>query len=273
MSKNFKKGEPDVIKKLYEDTILNGRFFNSTITNSLAGRLNKYGERRQIEATLKAEMAASIISSLPKGDEEVARGITIGIELGKPNFEKLGQEFLAEHIPEYTKSGLAVALTKVMLHGISGERIDEICQGVEGVLEGKADVSEEAKAARMAITIYDLSSKFKDRNDFNGVSTAALSRVFRATEKNGTVCTSDPEYLKLLSEFKSQRDVLTRNPKRKQEMNTTYKYFSTQFEKIPESFRVALDGYDTETIIAYYVASMREDEIHQIYVRQEEVEK
>lgn len=273
MSENFKKVEPDLTKKIYEDTILNGRFSNSLVTNNLAGRLNKYGERRQIEATLKAEMAASVIHLVPNGDQEVARGITVGLELGKPNFEKMGQEFLAEHVPGYKTSGLAVALTKVMLHGLSGERIDEICQGVEGVLEGKSDVSEEAKAARMVITIYDGASKFKDRHDFNGASTAALSRVFEATEENKTVTISDHEYLRLLAEFKSQRDVLTRNPRRKQEMNTVFQHFAAQFEKIPESFRTALDGYDRGTIIAYYVASMREDEIHRIYVRQQEMEK
>ncbi len=104
--------EDELTKKLYQDTILNGRFTNSKVIQDLAGKINIYGENRQIEAMLKAQSAASIIQF--RGDEEVAKGIAIGMELGKPIFEGMGEEFLKSKIPNYRKSGLGVALTRVL---------------------------------------------------------------------------------------------------------------------------------------------------------------
>ena len=141
MNENFNSNESDLTKKLYENMILNGRFTNSRIISDLSERFNIYGERRQIEALLKAETASTIVSLVPNGDEEVAKGIAIGIELSKPNFGKIGEDFLVKNVPGYTKSTLGVALTKALLSGLSGERIDKIIQGVEDFLEGRTDVS------------------------------------------------------------------------------------------------------------------------------------
>ena len=75
MSEEKKNFEDDLTKKLYQDTILNGRFTTSKVIQDLAGKINIYGENRQIEAMLKAQSAAKIIEF--QGDEEVAKGIAI----------------------------------------------------------------------------------------------------------------------------------------------------------------------------------------------------
>lgn len=131
--------EDDLTKKLYQDTILNDRFTNSKVIQDLAGKINIYGENRQIEAMLKAQSAASIIECIG-GDEEVTKGIAIGIELGKPIFEGIGEDFLKSKIPNYKKSGLGIALTKVLLSGLRGKRIEKIYQGIEDALESKEDM-------------------------------------------------------------------------------------------------------------------------------------
>lgn len=258
--------EDELTKKLYQDTILNGRFTNSKVIQDLAGKINIYGENRQIEAMIKAQSAASIIQF--RGDEEVAKGIAIGMELGKPIFEGMGEEFLKSKIPNYRKSGLGVALTRVLLSGLKGKRIERIYQGVEDVLEGKEDISEEAKAAKLAVKIYDLANKIKDSDEFTDTHSGLLHFVFRGTRENGKISISSGKYFEKLSEMKTDKDIIKRNPIRKNEIENGYKYYMSNFDEIPEDFKKALEGYEKEAIVAYYVASMKEAKIHELYVEQ-----
>lgn len=260
------KIEDELTKKLYQDTILNGRFTNSKVIQDLAGKINIYGENRQIEAMLKAQSAASIVQFI--GDEEVARGIAIGIELAKPIFEGIGEEFLQSKIPNYKKSGLGVALTRVLLSGLRGKRIERIYQGVEDVLEGKENISEEAKAAKLATEIYDGANKYRDRDEFRKIHTNCFYCALKQLRASKEDSIKYPEKLQELLDRKSDKDRVRRNPIRKSELENGYKYYISNFSKIPEDFKKALGEYEKEAIIAYYVASMREDKIHELYVEQ-----
>ena len=265
------KYEDDLTKKLYQDTILNGRFTNSQVVQDLAKKINIYGENRQIEAMLKAQSAASIIQFM--GDEEVAKGIAIGMELGKPIFEGMGEEFLQSKVPNYTKSGLGVALTRVMLSGLKGKRIEKIYQGVEDALEGRENASEETKAAMLATEIYDLANKIKDSDEFTDTHSGLLHFVFKGTKENGKISISDSKYFEKLSKMKTEKDMIKRNPIRKSELETAYRYYSRRIKEIPETFIKALEGYDEQSIIAYYVASMGEQEVHLLYEQLVNIEK
>jgi len=266
MSEEKKDLEDDLTRKLYQDTILNGRFTNSKAIQDLAGKINIYGENRQIEAMLKAQSAGSIVDFI--GDEEVAKGIAIGIELGKPIFEEIGEEFLKSKIPNYTKSGLGVALTRVLLNGLKGKRIEKIYKGVEDVLEGREEMSEEAKAAQIATEVYDNANKYKDQDEFRRIHTNCFSCVIKQmrTFKEGTI--KYPEKLQELLDRKSDKDRIKRNPIRKNELENGYRYYMLKFDEIPEEFKKTLEGYEKQEIVAYYVASMREDKIHELYVEQ-----
>lgn len=249
-------------EKLEEDMMLNSRFTNSSVVTDLGGKTNQYGERRNIEAVLKANMASEIVQFVKGGDQEVAKGIAVGIELGKPTYGELGEEFLREKNPDYKKSGLGVALTKVMLAGLSGERVDKILREVEKVLEGEEEISEEAKAAKIAHRIYHAANKRKDRNMFNTILTMALGKVFRATRANGTV--SHVDYLDKIDEKEPEKDIIVRNPQQKEEFERAFSYYDTNYSEIPEKFTTALDGYRKESIVAYYVASMKENNLRRM---------
>jgi len=269
---NEEKYEDDLTKKLYQDTILNGRFTNSQVVQDLAKKINIYGENRQIEAMLKAQSAASIIQFM--GDEEVARGIAIGMELGKPIFEGMGEEFLQSKVPNYTKSGLGVALTRVMLSGLKGKRIEKIYQGVEDALEGREDVSKETKAAVLATEIYDDANKFKDRDEFRRIHTNCMYCIYDQIEESKEISKRYPQKLEDLLKRASDKDRVTRNPIRKNELENAYKYYMQRISEIPEEFRKCLEGYDNQSIVAYFVASMGEANIHELYVEQtQDVEK
>lgn len=272
MSEEKKKFEDDLTKKLYQDTILNGRFTNSKVIQDLAGKINIYGENRQIEAMLKAQSAASIIEF--QGDEEVAKGIAIGMELGKPIFEGIGEEFLKSKVPNYTKSGLGVALTRVLLNGLKGKRIEKIYKGVEDALEGREDVSEETKAAKVATEVYDDANKYKDRDEFRRIHTNCMHCVYKQREENEEIIKKYPIQLEELLKKPSDKDRVRRNPIRKNELENGYRYYMSKFDEIPEDFRKALEGYGKQEMVAYYVASMREDKIHELFVEQtQSVEK
>lgn len=269
MSEEKKSLEVDLTKKLYQDTILNGRFTNSQVIRDLAEKINIYGEKRQIEAMLKAESAASLIECIG-GDQEVAKGIAIGIELGKPNFEDIGEEFLKSKVTNYKKSGLGVALTRVLLNGLKGKRIDKIYQGVEDALEDNEEVSDETKAAKLATEIYDSANKYRDSDEFRAIHTNCLYCAYMQTRTTKKISKYYPDKLKSLLQRKSNKDRVRRNPIRKSELETTYKYYMKRFDEIPEAFRNSLEGYDKQSIVAYYVASMGEARIHEMHLSQTE---
>lgn len=253
----------DSLERTFSDALLSGRFTYSTVVTHLGNRTNQYGEPRVIEATLISQMAEEIVSFVKGGDKHVARGIALGIVLGNPTYENMGEEFLKEKIPGYKKSGLGVALTAVMLNELCGKRIDRILKGVEDALDGKEDISEEAKAAEIACRIYNAANKRNDRDMFNSVSTMAFGKVIRATGKNGTVTSVD--YIDKIDEKESEKDLIVRTPKQKEELENAYDYYCKNYSEIPEEFTSALDGYSTESIVAYYVASMRELALMKLY--------
>ena len=113
--------------------------------------------------------------------------------------------------------------------------------------------------------IYGI-GKYKDRDKFRGVHTGVMHCVYKGTEENGTVCTSNPESLEELRNIKSDKDIVRRNPIRKNELENGYRYYMSRIDEIPKDFRKALEEYGKQEIVAYYVASMREDKVHELYV-------
>ena len=255
------------MKRLYDDIIFNGRFTNSDVISDLAGRSTIYGESRQIAAMLKASSAKRIINSL-NGDEEVAQGIAIGIELGRPNFEMIGESFLVEKIPGYQKSILGVAMTKVMLNGLSGDRVDAIIKGVADALEEKEDISDEAQAALFASEIVDEVSKFKSGNEYSRWFSMTMLNVYKGTTTNKTVSFKYPEKYEKLKNRPPEKTIIRRRPERKNELETAFDCYCSNFDALPEPFRTALETYSKEAIVAFYVVSMREGKLSALYAEQ-----
>lgn len=260
--------EENLAKKLYQDSLLNGIFTNSEMVRNLGGRVDKYGENRQISAIHKGEMASDLVATIDK-DQEVARGIAIGMELGEPIFEEYGEEFLKSKISNYKKSSLGVALTKVMLHGLKGSRMNRIIQGVEDAIEGKEDSTDEVRAAVIAKEIYEYACKFKDSEEYSGVVTFIFGNVRRITRKKGYVSTEGlEEELEKLKAKRSEKDIISRNLVRKDELEKSYEYYRKHFEEIPDEFVKPLEGYGEQEMIAYYVVSKKESELHKLYSEQ-----
>ena len=67
----------------------------------------------------------------------------------------------------------------------------------------------------------------------------------------------------------SERDIVKRNPIRKEELENAYQYYIKHFDEISEKIGKSLEGMKKEEIVAYYVISMREGVIHQLYIDQQ----
>ena len=182
-------------------------------------------------------MASAIVQSLEEGDGEVARGIAIGIQLAEPNFGKLGEEFLKKKLPKYNKSKLGVALTKVMLQGVKSQRVNEIYKGVEDVLNGKEEISEEGKAAQLANIIYNDAQKIKDPKERRSKYTLAITNALEGTKKNNTVSVEDVKYYDQMREKESEIKEKEISPEKTEEMEENYKYYNENFNKMPETFK------------------------------------
>ncbi len=266
----MKEKNNDEMKDLYEGIIFNGRFTTSWVLRPLQGQKNKYGEWRTAEVLLKSESAKEICECIEGTDSVVAQGIAIGVELGKPTFDEYGKAFLKSHITDYKDSELGVALTKVLLGGVDSQRCSKIIQGVENVLEKRGNYTEEEKSAIGAIKVTDVTNKFEGEKRPRR-ATIILSKLREVCYEAGTVTMPDV-YQKCL-ELPSEKDIVKRNPVRRKELESGYKYYAQHYDEIPMDFVSRLEGCNRNRIISYYVASREEELLHMIYEQEKNVER
>ena len=129
----------EILEQLTEDILLNGRRCNSNIILRFSNRMDSYhNENCAIDIMSKQNLAAQFSKHLRRCDDKISSVIVCGLIFGKPIFGSIGENFLKSKIKDYRKSGLGVALTKVMLEGLSFDRISVMLNSVEHLLEGNA---------------------------------------------------------------------------------------------------------------------------------------
>ena len=259
----------NITQNVYEGIIFNGRYTTSEILEHLHGQKNKYGEWREAEVIVKGSFAETICKHIKGADGIVARGIAIGIELGKPTFDVYGEEFLERHIANYKKSNLGVALSKILLDGLNSDRCSKIIAGVQNILDQKGNYTDEEKIAIYAIKVYDVTNKFKGQKSATR-STILLKRIFEEYEQSGIL--KMPEVYDKCLNLPSEKDIIKRNPIRKEELENSYKYFLKHYDEISTNFTAPLSDYSQNEIVAFYVASREEDELHRLYEMNKERE-
>ena len=245
---------------------ISSRCFHSKLVTDLAYKTNRYGEARDHELLLKAELAESIAEhrfdltvEQEKRNRTIAQAITVALELGKPAYQEIGEAFLRDKDPSYAKSRLALLLTSLLLQGIECEEKNTILQETEKILEGAPNLSEEAKAAVLAIKIYDGANKFSKRSDFATVSSVALEKVLEATKENG--CITEVPYIAAITERESEKKPALRSERHRKILDSAYVHYLAHYDEIPNDFITASDGLPQECATAYYVASLRETDL------------
>lgn len=259
--------------------VINGRFFYSKVVSALEHKTNQYGEPRIVEAALKFHCASKFAKYSTKAiepeeiSEIVAKGITLALELDKPVYGDVGEAFLKKKVVDYKKGMLGLILTKLMLQKVEEAVPKEkeeavrvkgiILKEAEKISKGDPDLIEEAKAAIIAIKLYDGANKYSDRNDFNSVSTSLSGKILRATRANG--CVTEVPSISSLLEQEPEKKIIIRTNQNMKELEEAYLYYTENYHEIPEEFITAAEDFSRESIIAYYVASLGEPEIRKIY--------
>lgn len=246
----------DVLDRLQDDIIFNGRFCNSQVIRALAGKTDEYGESRQADVMLMGNGAATLAQCVPGSDDHVANGIAIGMELGKPTFGQIGEDFLKRKLPQYTNSGLGVALTKYMLHGLLIDRAKQIIAGVKRMLDGEAPQTNEERAAGLAIDLYMITHKVESKEDIYYVSLLSIARTAMETGDFSPLFESN--LYPRLKNMDPEKPLIRRTEQDKQALEDAFDYYMANFSLIDKDFLWALEGYSEVEIVAYYVMSLSE---------------
>ena len=263
---------------LYKSVRLTGRFTYSEVIGDLAARTDRCGEIRQIGAMQKMTCAGSIASFLPyhKRDiEDVAKGISLGIELASPNYYEIGLEFLKDKVPGYKPSMLGVAMTRIMLDGLHGEHIDYIISTVEEALDDSESKSELVKAVLAAEEIYNGVMKYRpvskdpekrkeQQRLYRRYITLAASSFYEGTQKNGYVSSNSPGLMREMAKKEPILRPIRWSQKHRDQLETAYAYYTENFEMIPEKYRSVWADLSKNEVVAFFVVSARETALRKL---------
>ncbi len=247
----------ELLDRLHDNIIFNGRFCHSPVVYALSGKRNGYGELRKVEVVIKSEGAASLVRCASGTDDHIATGIAIGIELGKPTFGQIGEDFLKQKLPNYSNSGLGVALTSYMLEGIYTDRAKQIIQGVKRILDGEIPQTNEERAACLAIELFDAANKLE--KDGGAMYSWLLYCVMQSTRTGGIVMFDKTEDYNELVNLPPEKETVCYTNENAIELEAAYLYYATDLSRVPEDFVRALTGYSETEIAAYYVMSLSEN--------------
>ncbi len=178
----------------------------------------------------------------------------MGVELGKPLYGATGQRFLQNKIPNYTNSSLGTTLTDAILNGLEGPKIARIKSGVQRVLDGADDLTEEEKCAEGAVRMHDLSLRSSNPPSVND---GLIGDTFRVLRETGTFSYPDSYYM-LLAEVEKENAVEEIDDIKLNNLYAAYNYFMKHQGEISQEFMQTVNGMSIEEKVAYYVVSIGE---------------
>lgn len=156
-----------------DDIIIQSSCTNHPILNQFLGKCDLYGEPKYFAISAHAEHAAYMAKILGL-DGLVARGIYTGIGVASPTYEEVGEQFLRDTLPDYTRGTYGSDLIRAMLKGLSSERLEKICQGVKVILDYGDSEIKEAKLAELMNECYKWTDSFEDRTSAHISSSRAI---------------------------------------------------------------------------------------------------
>ena len=95
--------------KFDDKIIIQSSCLNHPILNQFLGKCDLYGEPKYFDIMASANSAGRRAKSLGL-DGLVAQGIFTGIGVASPTYEEIGEEFLKDTLPDYTKATYGVKL-------------------------------------------------------------------------------------------------------------------------------------------------------------------
>ena len=238
--------------------IIQSSCLNHPILNQFLGKCDLYGEPKYFAIMARANTAGDRAKSLGL-DGLVAQGIFTGISIASPTYEEVGEEFLRDTLPDYTKGTYGSDLIRAMLSGLSNERLEKICQGVKDILDNGDSEIKEAKLASFIIKCHQLTDSFEDREMAGILSREAVSFMIEYIEDTGEYVIEDSIIRSLESEI---NDPETKHRQKnawkvecRSDLDFTFEYFMNHTDEIPSEFLSYFPNMDTIKIVAYYVTT------------------
>ncbi len=225
------------------------------ISQILSVRKNDYGDRYLDDAIKKISYGVEIAESFGF-DGTVTFAILAIKELAIPNFNAIGDEFLLEVDPQYSRALYGKRLAKKLLNQLNPDEIKPICDGVEHAIN-KTHCTPEEKIVQMIDTGFEFSvtleprslaslfnSRYKyainDKTAQAGVLTDHVIPPNTLPRRNAIVCTEEERQ------------------RRKALLYAKYTYYLNHPDEIPQAFRMGWDNLDERILVSYYVVGLKE---------------
>ena len=226
------------------------RIQNPELLQVLLYRTDCYGEP-MLDKTIKRIAYTEEFATSFGFDAEIATAIIVMMDLATPCYGEIGDSFLKEIDPKYTRTEYTEKLTRKVLAEVESTVCDTICKGIRHVIQQKHTTPEE----QIALLI---------QNGFvfsQSLESQSLSSMFFARYKDYLIEKTAKE--NVLTDYVipennlPRRDLLKLSSEEKEskmeKLRAAHRYFVANMDEIPESFREGWGDIVDALIAAYYV--------------------
>lgn len=173
-------------------------------------------------------------------DGLVAKGIYLGLGISSPTYEEVGEAFLRDILPDYTRGTYGTNIVRAMLKGLTSERLEKICQGVEDILDKGNSEIKEAKLIMLANKCYRLTDSFEDRGSASSLSNLSISFLLEHAEKTSDYVIEESIMRRLEERNRNPKTIHRQKNSWKLEclsiLDFTLEYFMNHANEIPSEF-------------------------------------
>lgn len=232
-----------------KDTIKK-RVQNPELLKALLYRTDSYGDTI-LEKTIKKFAYAEEIAESFGFDSVVPATIVIIDDLSTPCFGEIGDRFLREIDPEYTRSGYRNLLARKLLNGLESPTTDAIFAGVQNVSKGIHQTPEEQIALMMKTGFA-----FADSLEKRDLASLFVSRyrvsIIEKTAKTGVL--TEPTILENTLDKREKCEISPEEQEnRMKTLRNAHQYFLRNMNKIPQKFKEGWGDVSDEVLAAYYI--------------------
>jgi len=228
----------------------------------LQDRRDEYGDI-MLPKTLKTIEGVREIANSFGFEEGTAAAIAVMEELTVPCYGAVGEEFLRQIDPAYTKALYGRRLARRLFRELPEETMETICRGLESLIACTHHTPEE-KIALMIKT----GRIFADSLERRGVAIIFTNQykyfIIDKSAEAGVLT----DYIIPKNDL-PKRDKLEHTQeelsRRRNILQRVYGYCLANPEKVPERFREGWSGITEEILVSYYVAQLGESEIEELY--------
>ena len=230
--------------------LIKNRVQNPELLKGLLYKTDEYGDC-MLEKTIKKFSAAEEIAETFGFEPVISSAIVIIDDLATPCYGEIGDEFLSEINPGYTRDKYKEALARKVLNGLDASATEALVTGLQNVSKGIHQTPEEQIALMMkngfafadSLKKRELASLFVSRYKYSIIDKTVKTGVLtehvipeNTLDKRDKLEISEAEHAKRLGTLRN-----------------AHKYFLKNMGKIPQSFKDGWGIISDELLAAYYI--------------------